>query len=371
MLPIYRPVLGEEELQAVKEVFESGWLGLGPKTKEFEDKFAQYFDMPYAIGMNSCTAALYLALEVLGIKEGDEVISPSLTFVATNHAILINKATPVFADVYEDTLTINPDDIARKITPKTKAIMVMHYGGHPCDMDPIMAIAKDKNLLVIEDNAHACGALYKGTKTGTIGDISAFSFHAVKNLTTGEGGMILTRDKKIDSRLRILRWVGINKETWQRVKTEGYSWEYNIEEVGYKYHLSDVASAIGLVQLKKFEKGNERRREIAKRYLDEWKNLDWLKLPVEKDYVKSVWHLFVVKVENREDFIAYLAKNGIGSGVHYLPNHHYEMYKKYSADVPITERVWKNIISLPIFPAMTEEDIEKVIQTVKNYNGGK
>lgn len=367
MIPVFRPSIDGKELEAVREVLESGWLGLGPKTKEFEDKFAEYIGIECAVATNSCSAALHLALGALDIGSG-EVISPSLTFVSTNHAILYNGATPVFADVCEDTLTIDVEDIKRKITGKTKAIIAMHYGGHPCDMDAICAIARKNNLFVIEDAAHAMGGSYNGRKVGTLGDIACFSFHAVKNLTTGEGGMVTTSDKKISKKLLQSRWLGITKDTWQR-SDDGikYSWYYEVEFLGYKYHMSDIAAAIGIVQLKKIDAMNKKRGEISARYSEAFKNLSWLKIPVMKKNVECAHHNYVVKADDRDAFIEYLKNNGVSASVHYIPNHHYEMYKKYRADVPVTERVWKKLVTLPLFPDLKEAEIEQVIKAVKGF----
>lgn len=368
MIPVFRPSIGKEELEAVREVLESGWLGLGPKTKEFEDRFAEYAGIGHAVATNSCSAALHLALDALKINSG-EVISPSLTFVSTNHAILYNGATPVFADICEDTLTIDAEDIKRKITDKTRAIIAVHYGGHPCDMNAICGIARKNNLFVIEDAAHAMGGSYGGRKVGTLGDIACFSFHAVKNLTTGEGGMITTGDKEVYKRLMKSRWLGITKDTWQR-SDDGikYSWYYEVEFLGYKYHMSDINAAIGLVQLKKIDAMNKKRRDISMRYNKEFKNLGWLKTPVVREGAECAHHNYVVKADSRDKFIEYLKSKDISASVHYIPNHHYDMYKKYRADVPVTEKVWKKLVTLPLFPDLKEEEIDHITKTVKGFN---
>lgn len=370
MIPVFRPSMGDEEVKAVEEVLRSGWIGLGPKTKEFEDKFAQYVGAKYAIGVNSCTAALHLALKVTNVEDG-EVITTPMTFISTNHAILYNNATPVFADIEENTLNIRVDEIERLITPKTKAILVVHYGGHPCDMDPILEIARDKGIKVIEDAAHACGAEYKGRKIGSIGDITCFSFHAVKNLATGDGGMITLNDREIAERLRKLRWLGISRGTWDRSEGKAYRWEYNVEELGYKYHMNDITAAIGLVQLSKLEKTNARRRKIVEKYNEAFANLDWIEVPVEKEYVKSAHHNYAIKVLNgkRDELITYLAENGISASVHYIPNHLYKMYKPYYKKLFVTETVWKKLVTLPLYPDMTVDDIQKVIDVVRRFGG--
>jgi len=373
MIPIFRPSMGEEEIEAVAEVLKSGWIGLGPKTKEFEKKFAEYIGAKYAVALNSCTAALHLALNVLSINSG-EVITTPITFVSTAHAILYNNATPVFADVQEDTLNIDPVDIERKITGRTKAIIPIHYGGYPADMDEILDIALEYDLYVIEDAAHACGAEYKGKKAGSLGDIGCFSFHAVKNLATGDGGMITTNDKEVYEKLLKLRWLGINKSTYQR-DSKGYSWYYDVESVGFKMHMNDITAAIGLVQLKKLDKMNGRRREIVKRYNEAFEDLDWIETPIERDYVKSSLHNYVIKVNkgDRNELIAYLADKGISAGVHYMPLYLHPIYKKLGikGDCPVADRVWRKVLTLPLYPDMTEEDVDNVISAVKSFEQWK
>lgn len=368
MIPLFKPAVGKEELREIARAFKAGWIGLGPKTAQFERMFADYIGTRYAIGMNSCSAALHLALAVLGI-EGKEVISPSLTFVSTNHAILYNKGIPVFADIDEDTLNINPEEIARKITRRTKAIILVHYGGHPCQMDEIMHIAKKRGIAVIEDAAHACGAEYKGRKAGTFGALACFSFHAVKNLTTGEGGMVTTSSREFDRRLRKLRWLGISRDTWSRSDTKGrkYFWYYYVEELGYKYHMSDINASIGIAQLRKLDRMNDKRRMVLQRYNRDFSGLGWLKTPVLREGVKSACHNYVVKVKERDRFVAYLRNHGVSAGVHYIPNHHYRMYRKFKAGLPVTDRVWKELVTLPLFAELTGAQVDKVIKTVKSF----
>ena len=369
MIPIFRPSMGDEEIEAVAEVLKSGWIGLGPKTKEFEEQFAEYIGTKYAVALNSCTAALHLALNVLGINAG-EVITTPITFVSTAHAIQYNSATPVFADVQEDTLNIDPVDIKRKITGKTKAIIPVHYGGHVCDMDEILDIANEHNLYVIEDAAHACGAEYKGKKAGSLSDIGCFSFHAVKNLATGDGGMITTNDEEVYEKLLKLRWLGINKGTYQRDST-GYSWYYDVECVGFKVHMNDITAAIGLVQLRRLDAMNGRRREIVKRYNEAFEDLGWIETPVEREYVKSSLHNYAIKVNrgDRNELIAHLAENGVSAGVHYMPLYIHPIYRKLGikGDCPVADDVWKKVVILPLYPDMTEEDVKMVVEGVRAF----
>ena len=369
MIPIFRPSMGDEEIGAVAEVLKSGWIGLGPKTKEFEERFAEYIRTKYAVALNSCTAALHLALNVLGIDSGEAMTTP-ITFVSTAHAIIYNNASPIFADVQEDTLNIDPHDIERKITAKTEAIIPVHYGGHPCDMDEILDITNEHNLYVIEDAAHACGADYKGKKAGSLGDIGCFSFHAVKNLATGDGGMITTNDKEMYEKLLKLRWLGINKSTYQR-DAKGYSWYYDVKSVGFKTHMNDITAAIGLVQLKKLDKMNAKRREIVKKYNEALEDLDWIETPIEKEHVKSSLHNYAIKVNrgDRNELIAYLAEKGVSAGVHYLPLYMHPIYKKLGikSDCPMADRVWGKVVILPLYPDMADAEIDKVIDAVKSF----
>ena len=369
MIPVFRPYMDDEEVEAVARVLKSGWIGLGPRTKEFEEQFTQFIGTEYAIGLNSGTAALHLAVIATGIKSG-EIITTPVTFVSTAHVILYANCTPVFADVQEDTLNIDPRDIERKITPKTRAIIPVHYGGHPCDMDEISELAAKHGLYVIEDAAHACGAEYKGKKAGNLGHYGCFSFHAVKNLATGDGGMITTNDKESYENLTKLRWVGINYNTFQR-STKGYSWHYEVESLGFKDHMNDIIAAIGLVQLKKLSRTNARRREIAARYNEAFKDVDWIETPVEKPYVKSSFHNYVIKVDKkyRNDLIAFLSEKEISASVHYMPLYLHPLYRKMgvTSNCPVADEVWQRIITLPLYPGMTEADINSVIRTVLSY----
>lgn len=367
MIPVFRPQIGNEEIEAISEVLKSHWIGLGPKTKELEEKFAQYSEVAHAVGLNSGTAALHLALDSLGIKSG-EVIVPSLTFVATVHAVLYNGAKPVFADINEHTLTIDPEDVKRKITPKTKAIIVVHYGGTPCAMDEIMVIAKENNLFVIEDCAHAAGSTYKGKKVGSLGDIGCFSFHAVKNIATGDAGMLTTNNKEVAEKVKRLRWFGISKDTAQRTGSS-YDWDYAIDELGYKYHLNDVMAAMALVQFKKLDAQNQRRKEIVSRYNQAFENVTGIETLKQNEFGQSAFWNYVIKVENRDELVGFLKNKGISSSVHYRPIHLHNIYKKYKkkANVPVTELVWKKIITLPLYSEMTEEEINLVINSVLEF----
>jgi perosamine synthetase len=361
--------MGDEEILAVGEVLRSGWIGLGPKTKEFEEKFAAYIGVNHAIGVNSATAALHLALKVMNV-DGGEVITTPMTFVSTNHAILYNNAIPVFCDIEADTLNIDATKIEPLINEKTKAIIVVHYGGYAVDMDRVLNIAKKYNLKVIEDAAHGCGGEYKNNKLGSIGDIGCFSFHAVKNLATGDGGMITTDDPEIYGRLMKLRWLGISMDTWSREEkdTKQYSWYYDVEELGYKYHMNDITAALGLVQLAKLDLTNQRRFEISQRYTESLSSLNYVDVPKIKDYMTlPACHNYVIKLDNRDGLNDYLKQKGISSGVHYIPNNKYDMYRKYRGETTVSDETWKKILTLPLFPDLTNDQIEFIIKSVTEF----
>jgi len=367
---VFRPSFGEEELKALREPFETGWIGLGPKTKKFEEEFARYIGVSYAVGVNSGTAALHLALKIIEV-EGHEVITTPMTFISTNHAILYNQGIPVFADIEPDTLNIDPEDVRRKVTPRTKGIVVMHYGGHGCNMEAILDIAREYGLKVVEDCAHACGGQYRDRMLGSSGDYGCFSFHAVKNLATGDGGMITTKDAEANERLRKLCWLGISRGTWDRTQSKGYSWEYNVEELGFKCHMNDIAATIGLVQLAKLKRTNPRRRYLAERYTQLLADLKWIETPVEKSYTRSAWHNYVIKVADpadRNPLMKHLKTNGISTGMHYIPNHLYQMYRPYVKEpLSVAESVWKRLITLPLFPDLTDEQQEMIIEAIRSY----
>ena len=367
MVPLFKPELGEEELSALREIFKTGWVGLGPKTAEFEKKFSEYIGADFAIGLNSCTAALDLSLRARHFGKG-EVLVPAITFVSTPHAVLYNNLEPVFVDVDPETLCMDVADFERKITPRTKAVIPVHLGGHPCDMDPIMEIARLKNIFVIEDVANACGGEYKGRKLGSIGDFGCFSFEAKKNMTTGDGGMITTNDESSIAPLKRLRWCGIDKDTWKRFsENKNYSWYYEVAELGWKYNMNDISAAIGLVQLQKLDAMLAKKSRIVNNYKIALKDLLWLELPVEREWAKGAWWLFIVKVPERDRFIEHLAGRGITTGVHFMPMHLHPLYKKYGARVPKTEKVWQKMVTLPLYPSMTNSEFEEVVDAVKTF----
>lgn len=369
MIPLFSPNLDEKEEEAVIEVLRSHWIGNGPKTLKFERKFLEFTGARYGVATNSASAALHLALIAAGVKAGDEVITPSFTFVATNHPILMMCAIPVFCDISHDTLCADPNDILKKITIKTKVIIVVHYGGHPVDLKPLLAICKEKNISLIEDCAHGSGAYYNGQHVGSIGNFGCFSFAAIKNLTTGDGGMIVGKNKKSIEIARTAAWSGISQGTWQRAKGKKLKWQYDVESVGWKYQMNDISAAIGIVQLKKLEQNNNKRESITKRYNAAFKKIDWIETPVVKKYAKSSYHNYAIKISEKiRDILSdYLGKKGISTSVHYMPSHLYAMYSTYSANVPVTNKVWKEVLLLPIFPDLTQEQQDFIIDSILHF----
>jgi len=377
LIPIFQPNFGKAEIDAVSEVLKSGWIGLGPKTEEFEKSFADYIGAPYAIALNSATAALHLSLLAADIKKGDEIIVPSLTFVSTVHAVLYTGATPVFADVEEETLCISIDDVIKKVTKKTRAIIPVHYGGHPADMDELNKIAKKHSLVIIEDAAHACGSIYKNQKIGNISPFTCFSFHAVKNLATGDGGMITVKNKKIADKLKRLRWCGISKDTWERLEDISeeeksyriYGWHYEITEIGYKCHMNDINAALGLVQLQKLDKSNQKRRMLAKRYDQAFSKIKEIKCPVIKQDIISAQHNYVIRCKDRDKLHLFLRDKNISSGVHYMPIHLQPYYRKTYPDIYLStvEKEWKKLLTLPLYPDLKREEQDYIINCIEEF----
>jgi dTDP-4-amino-4,6-dideoxygalactose transaminase len=374
-IPFHKPVIGEDEIRSVVETLKSGWLTTGAKVKSFEEEFARYVGSKHAVAVNSGTAALHLALDAVGIKEGDEVIVPTMTFAATAEVVLYFKARPVLVDCQRDTFNLDPTKIEAAITPKTKAIIPVHMAGQACDMDEILKVAKKHNLRIIEDAAHALPAGYCGNMIGIIGDITCFSFYATKTITTGEGGMATTDNSEWAQRMRMMSLHGISHDAWKRYTKEG-SWYYEVLSPGFKYNLTDVAAAIGIEQLKKCTDFWKARQRVATIYGKAFADLKEIQVPVCRKDVQHAWHLFVIQLDlerlqiNRNEFIEALREKEIGTSVHFIPLHLHPFYRdKFGykpADFPNASAVFERIISLPIYPGMTEADVEKVIGAVEN-----
>ena len=373
-IPFHRPAIGEDEIRSVVETLESGWLTTGRKVKSFEDDFAPYVGSKHAVAVNSGTAALHLALDAVGIREGDQVIIPTMTFAATAEVVLYFNAKPVLVDCERDTFNLDPGKIEAAITSKTKAIIPVHFGGQPCEMDQILDIARKHNLRVIEDAAHALPAIDHGRTIGTIGDITCFSFYATKTITTGEGGMATTENPEWAERMRMMSLHGISHDAWKRYTKEG-SWYYEILYPGFKYNLTDIAAAIGIEQLKKCNEFWETRQRIAMNYAKAFADLQEIQVPSCRNNVQHAWHLFVIQLNlerlkiNRNQFIEALREKGIGTSVHFIPLHLHPYYRDKFAykleDFPNASAAFECIISLPIYPKMTEGNVRDVIVAVR------
>ncbi|MBN2305700.1 MAG: DegT/DnrJ/EryC1/StrS aminotransferase family protein [Anaerolineae bacterium] len=366
------PNLTEAEIQAVVETLRSGWVTRGPRTGQFETEFKDYLGAASALAVNSCTAAMHLALVALGVQPGDEVITTTMTFISTVNVIEHVGARPVLVDVEPDTLTLDPARAAAAITPRTKVMMPVHYAGHPADLAPILDMAQQHGLKVIEDAAHALPAAYEGRKIGTIGDLTAFSFYATKNLTTGEGGM-LTGDPDLVERARILSLHGMSRDAWNRYDAKG-DWYYEVAVPGFKYNMTDIQAALGIVQLSRLEAMQQRRREIVDRYNAAFSQIAEVEIPTERTNAESSLHLYVLHLNldmltiDRAVFIEELKRRNIGSSVHFIPIHLHPYYRdKYGlqpTDFPVAYGAYERIVSLPLHSLLSDEDVQDVIAAV-------
>ena len=373
-LPYALPLIEEDDIVEVVNTLKSGWLAKGPKTMEFEERFAEYVGAKYAVAVNSCTAALHLSLVAAGIGEGDEVITTPMTFAASANVVIHTGAKPVFVDIDPVTMNIDPKKIPAKITARTKAIIPVHMAGHPCEMDEIMAIARKHNLFVLEDAAHAVYTQYKGKMIGAIGNATAFSFYATKNLVTGEGGMVTTNDEALYDKIRVLSTHGMSRNAWNRYAEVG-SWYYEILSPGYKDNMSDIMAGLGLSQLAKLERMQMRRKEIADFYQAEFGKMPELETPVEHDYARHAWHLYIIKLNldkltiDRGKFVEELNKGNIGTSVHFIPLHMQPYYRDTYGykpdDFPVAKGVFMRNISLPMYPKMSEQDARDVVDAVR------
>jgi dTDP-4-amino-4,6-dideoxygalactose transaminase len=372
-LPPFAPCLGEEEYEEVVDTLRSGWITMGPKTKRFEEAFAPYVKASHAVAVSSCTAGLHLALVAGQIGPGDEVITTPLTFCSTANVIVHQGAVPVLADVRPDTYNVDPEEIERRITPRTRALIPVHLGGQPCDMETIEALAAEHGLMVIEDAAHALGAEYKGRRIGALSDVTVFSFYATKNLTTGEGGMICTEDEDLAEQMRVLRLHGISSDAWKRYSDRG-SWYYEVMLPGYKYNMTDVQAALGLHQLAKQERFQALREEYARVYTEAFAELPEVVTPYVEEHVRHAWHLYLIRLDlerltvDRGQFIEALRKENVGASVHFIPLHLHPFYRREygfeKGDYPVAEKVYEGIVSLPLYPKMTRQDVGDVVEAV-------
>jgi dTDP-4-amino-4,6-dideoxygalactose transaminase len=375
-VPLTDITLGSEEIDAVTRVLKSGWLSMGPKTEEFEHHFAEFLGIKHTFAVASGTAALHLACQALGLKEKDEVLCPALTFVASANAILYTGATPIFVDIYgPDNLNLDPEDAVRKVTDRTRAIMVVHYGGYPCDMDALGTLARQYHLKIIEDCAHAPGATYHSRdgakKVGTMGEVSCFSFFANKNMTTGEGGLVATSDDELAAKIRILRSHGMTSLTWDRHK--GHSFSYDVIARGHNYRLDEMRAALGLVQLTRLTEGNNRRRALTQLYQEGLAGQSLLELPFLGAPEGSSYHLFPVLLPpgaERGALMAAMAGDGIQTSVHYPPIPRFSYYRSlwpphYNHRLPLTDGVADRLVTLPLYPGMTADLVHLVTGSMK------
>ena len=369
-IPFSRPWIDDTEIEAVSQVLASKWISTGNRVREFERAFAEYLGVKHAIAVSSCTAALHLSLVVAGIGSDDEVITTPYTFTATAEAIRYVGAKPVFVDIHPDTLNIDTSKIEQVITPRTKAILPVHIAGIPCDMNVLQDISQRHNLTLIDDAAHAIPVEYRGQHIGSIGDLSAFSFYANKNLTTGEGGMITTNNDAFAKPLRTMRLHGIDKDAWAR-QSQRNIWHYDIATEGYKYNMTDIQAAMGLCQLMKLNKQHERRRNFAQIYQTELAKFPQISTPIAPDNPREhAWHLYIIQLRTgtRDEFVEALREANIECSVHYIPLHLFEFYQeRYGyrvGDFPCAEAAFERVVSLPLHPGLTEEEIHIVIDTI-------
>ncbi|MBF0429060.1 MAG: DegT/DnrJ/EryC1/StrS family aminotransferase [Magnetococcales bacterium] len=368
-----KPVLEEDEIQEVLDSLRNGWIGTGPKTHRFENDFKAYKNAPHATAVHSCTAALHLSMLVAGLAPGDEVITTAMTFCATVNTILYVGATPVLVDIDPITFNMDPDQIEAKITPRTRAIVPVHYAGYPCDMNRIEALAQKYGLIIIEDCAHAIETEYHGRKAGTFGDFGCFSFYVTKNIVTGEGGMVLAKKAEDAERIKVLALHGMTHDAWKRFGTEGFK-QYQVMEVGYKYNMMDIQAALGIHQLKRVEQSWLRRQEIWNTYQEAFRTYP-LQLPiVSPPWVRHAYHLYTIQWDEqrigmpRHHFLDAMKANNIGISVHYLsiPEHpcYIERFGWRVEDFPVTERVSRQTVTLPLSAGLTDQDVADVIGAV-------
>lgn len=374
-LPFAPPDIDEDDIGAVLAVLRSGWITTGPKVREFEQKVAERVGVKHAVAVNSATAALHLALDAIGLDRGDEVVVPTVTFTATAEVVRYFDAKPVLVDVDAETLCIEPAAVERSITPRTRAIIPVHLGGHAAQMDEIMAIAQAHHLFVIEDAAHGFPGKYKGREIGTMGDIAAYSFYATKTITTAEGGMLLTDSDEFEDRARVMSLHGMSRDSWNRYSGSG-TWRYDVIAPGFKYNLTDMAAALGITQLAKADTMLLRRREIAERYTRAFAQTAELETPSASPEVEHSWHLYILRLRleglsiDRDRFIEELRFRGITASVHFIPVHSFTYYRdtyRYEDRMfPVASREFQRILSLPIYSAMSDRDVDDVIGIVSD-----
>lgn len=373
MIPYGKQTIEQDDIQAVVDVLKSDFLTTGPKIAEFEQTVADYVGAKYAVAISNGTSALHAACFAAGIGPGDEVITTPLTFAASANCVLYCGGTPVFADVDPKTYNIDPEDIRRKITDRTKAIIAVHLAGQPCDMDAIHSIAREHGLIVIEDGAHALGSVYNGKKVGSLSDMTTFSFHPVKPITTGEGGMIVTENEEFYKKMALFRSHGITRDDSMMTRNDG-PWFYQQFDLGYNYRITDIQCALGCSQMKKLDRFLARRKEIVARYNEAFADCDNIITPYQLSDTESGWHLYIVQVKNcdRRQVFEAMREKGIGVNVHYIPVYMHPYYQEHGYEnvhCVNAEEIYSHIISLPLYPGLTSEQQDYVIDTLKSLCG--
>ena len=370
---LFKPSLGNEEIKGIKKIFKRSWIGYGPEVKKFENSWSKYIGIKYSVGVTSCSAALHIALASKKFKKKKKVLVPAMTFSATAAAALHNNLEPVFVDINEYDLNMNFEDLKKKYSKDCVAVIPVHVGGHPCEMEKIVPWAKRKKLLVIEDCAHTAGGVYKGKMLGTWGDISCFSFEEKKMLTTGDGGMVCTNNKNLATKFRILSFHGWDKDPWFRhkksleKKLQEKHWHYQIKELGFKYNMNDLMAVIGLAQLKKLNLFNLKRNAGIKSYLTGLKNCKNIKPYFAKQFKQIVYWMFAIRSKKRDKLISFLKNRGIATSVYWIPVPMHPLYKKFKSEIPVTTRVWKELVTLPLYSELKTKEIEYITKSLKDF----
>lgn len=373
-IPFYKTPVTARQVASVAKILRSGWLTSGPACREFEQKIAEYTGAKYAVAVNSCTAALHLSLIAAGVKSGDEVITTPYTFAASVEAIIHSGARPIFSDIDPDTFNISPSEIEKQTTSRTKAVMPVHIAGLPCELGSIEKLARKNKLVIVHDAAHAIGSAYRGKKIGATPHLTCFSFYATKNITTGEGGMVTTSNKRWADRVRSLSLHGMDRQAWKRYRKTG-NWYYEIRELGFKYNLSDINAALGIAQLDHFETMQSQRAKIAKWYDAALRDVDEIEIPPRSEQMTHAWHMYIIRFNsrkrsmNRDQLIDELSNAGVGTSVHFIPIFRQPYYRKTFSlrvrDFPEADRLYKSVITLPLYPGITKAEVGEVVRRMK------
>jgi perosamine synthetase len=370
-IPVFRPDVTEQEVEAVAATLRSGWIGAGPRTAEFEQQFGEAMQVRFAISTGTGTAALQAALAGLGTGPGDEIILPAFTWVSAFQVIRSFGATPVFADIEPDYLTIDPQHVAQLISGRTRGILAVHHGGQLADMEALSRLARAHNLWLLDDAAHACGAMYQGRPVGSLADLTCFSFNAVKNLTTGDGGMVTTNDEQLAHRLRLHRSLGIDWDTYSRYEQNKSkcSWIYDVVCEGQRSHMNDIAAAIGLVQLQRLNEMNRKRARLVDRYREAFSDVATFRVVGPRPATQPSHHMCTLRVADRDHFVETMRGQGIRVGVHYIPIHLFSVAQPCSQVLPVTETIWREVATLPVYPGMTDSEQDRVIEAAREFVG--